>query len=362
MWGYQRRLNRDLARWQQQGWVSAPNAERIRTDVANAPGVSLPGVLGILAAVLLAFAVMSFVAAHWSEMPRLARLGLLFATMWASYGAAGFFHARNMNVFADAAILMAVAVFGASIMLISQMFHIDGNPPDGILLWWGGALLAGVALRSNPALALTMVLVCVWSFVWMDLHGGRVHWPFLIGWALVSAAFFWRRWRPGAHLSGLALAGFVISLGYTLRGGHAHHLVTIAGLVAAAAAIFVEQTQPRWADLARVALSYAAAVAFAGLFALQFFERTEVGELVLLGAVSIALLLALIWYGSSAHNRAALWLGYVGFSVEILALYGKTVGSLLDTSLFFLVAGLLVAGLAAMAWRLHARQTPEAVS
>lgn len=362
MWGYQRRLNRDLARWQEQGWVSAANADRIRTDVANAPGVSLPGVLGILAAILLAFAVMSFVAAHWSEMPRLARLGLLFATMWASYGAAGFFQTRGMNAFADAAILMAVSVFGASIMLISQMFHIDGSPPDGVLLWWLGALLAGVALRSNPALALTMILVCLWSFVWMDIHGYKTHWPFLIGWALVAAAFYWQKWRPGAHLSALALSGFIFSLGATLKSGHAFNLVAIIGLVVAAASIFIEQTQPRFADLARIALGYGAAVAFGGLFVLQFIEPTEVGELAVMGALSLLLLLALIWYGLSAHNRGALWIGYIGFSIEILALYVKTVGTLLDTSLFFLVAGLLVAGLAAMAWRLHARQTPEAVS
>lgn len=362
MWGYQRRLERDLTRWQEQGWVTSGNADRIRSDVANAPGLSLPGVLGILAAVLLGFAIMSFVAAHWDEMPRLARLGLLFATLWVSYGAAAVFENKGMAAFKDAAILMGVSVFGASIMLISQMFHIDGNPPDGVLLWWVGALLAGVALRSNPALALTMILVCLWSFVWMDMRGGLTHWPFLIGWALVAAAFYWQRWWPGAHLSGLALAGFIVTLGATLKGGHAFHLVTIIGLAGCAAAVAIERTQPRFAGLARIALGYAAGVAFAGLWVLQFIERTDTGELVVLGAISLVLLLALIWYGLAAHNRGALWLGYIGFSIEILALYGKTVGTLLDTSLFFLVAGVLVAGLAGMAWRLHARQTSEVVS
>ena len=37
MWGYQRRLNRDLARWQEQGWVSAPNAERILPSMEVLP-------------------------------------------------------------------------------------------------------------------------------------------------------------------------------------------------------------------------------------------------------------------------------------------------------------------------------------
>lgn len=361
MWGYQRRLNRDLERWQAQGWIGSDAAGRIRADAARAGGVSLSGVLGILAAVLLAFAVMSFVAAHWTDMPRLARVALLFSFMWAAYLVSGFFHARGMTAFRDAAILLGTAVFGASIMLISQMFHIDGHPPDGVLLWWTGALAAGVALRSNPALALALVLVCLWSLVWMSEHEGP-HWPFLIGWALVSAAFLWQHWRPGAHLASLALSGFIVSLGYTLRDGHMHLLVTGLGLAAALAAAAVETGRGEWAGLARAVLGYAAATAFAGLLALQFIETPTSSELAVLGALTLLGLLALIWYGLAAHNRGALWLGYIGFSIEILALYVNTVGTLLDTSLFFLVAGLLVAALAAMAWRLHARQSTEVVS
>jgi uncharacterized membrane protein len=361
MLGHQRRLAKDLNRWTANGWVTPEGAAKIRADVAQAKGIGLAGVLGILASVLLAFAAMSFVAAHWVEMPRLGRLGLLFATLWAAYGAAGFFETRGQRVFSDASILLGAAMFGASIMLISQMFHIDGNPPDGVLLWWIGALLAGVALRSNPALALTMVLVCVWSGVWMSEREGP-HWPFLLGWTLVSAAFLWQRWGPGAHLSGLALAGFIVSLGYTLENGYAHLLVTGLGLAAVGFAVAVEKMRPEWADLARVALGYAAAVAFAGLMALQFVESPTVGELAVLAAVTLVLLLALIWYGLAAHQRGALWLGYTGFSIEILSLYAKTVGTLLDTSLFFLVAGLIFAALAALAWRLHARQSSEVTS
>jgi uncharacterized membrane protein len=50
------------------------------------------------------------------------------------------------------------------------------------------------------------------------------------------------------------------------------------------------------------------------------------------------------------------WIGYVAFSIEILGLYFKTIGSLLSTSAFFLSAAVLVAALAVVAYRLHARQ------
>lgn len=355
MWGYRRRLGRDLERWTKSGWVSAGSADLIRADVARAGGVSLPGVLAILASILLGFAVMSFVAAHWDEIPRLARLGFLFGLMWTGYLAAAFFEVRDVRIFRDASILAALAVFGATIMLISQMFHIDGNPPDGVLMWWIGALGAAVILRSNPALAFSMVLVCVWSGVWMSQHSGT-HWQFLAGWALVTAAFAWRRWWPGAHLSALTLAGFAVSLGYTLQQGHAHAVPVVMGLGCAAAGVAGERRAGRIGDVAHIAVIYASAAAFAGLFALQFIESTSTRGLAGVAAATLLLLLALIWYGLERGSRGALWFGYGAFSIEILALYAKTVGTLLDTSLFFLAAGLIFAGLAAVAWRLHKRQ------
>ena len=226
MWAsYRKRLKHDLDRWYSNGWVSEVGRTAILADQAKSGReMGLASALGILASVLFGFAAISFVAAHWEDVPRLGRLGLLLAAIWLGYGIAGWLTARNHRSFADAAILFAVAMFGASIMLISQMYNIDGNPPDGVLTWWIGALFAGVVLRSNPALALAMVLVCVWSSMKSSQRNG-VHWPFLIGWAAVTAAFIWQRWRPGLHLSALALSLFVISIGYLLGRGHEHAIV-----------------------------------------------------------------------------------------------------------------------------------------
>ena len=92
------------------------------------------------------------------------------------------------------------------------------------------------------------------------------------------------------------------------------------------------------------------------MFALQFFEDTHGGKLILLAALTLVLLLAAIAHALSTGNRGALWLGYIGFSAEILTLYGVTVGTILGTSLFFLIAAVIVALLAYAALRL-ARQS-----
>lgn len=360
MWSYRKRLDRDLVRWREAGWITPENEAAIRHDVEK--GVRTLGLansLAILSAVLIGFAVMSFVASNWQDMPRVLRLGLLIASLWASYGLSGFFARRGMTGFSHAAILLGVGIFGGSIMLISQMYHMDGNPAGAVLLWAAGALLAGVVLRSNPALAFAMILVTVWGTM-EALRLNKVFWLFLLPWALVSAAFYWQRWRPGLHLAGLALTGFVVSLGYRLNDGHAHGLVVAMGLGIMAASIAGERLKPELPALWSGSFNYGLVIVLAGLWALQFFENPPLDVFTLLAVLALALLIAAIFWGLKSGNRGALWLGYAGFSVEILAVYVETIGTLLNTSLFFLVAGLIVSALAAMAYRLHARGEAQA--
>jgi uncharacterized membrane protein len=352
---YSRRLDRDLNRWREAGWVTSDGEAAIRRDVAShTRSLELAPVLGILGAVLIGFGAMSFVAAHWSEMPRLFRLAIIFAGLFGSYGVAGYLIERGHPAFAHAGVLAGVAIFGAGIMLVAQMFHIEGNPPDAVLTWALGALLAGVVLQSNPALALSMVLMGLWSG-WETSISGEVHWPFLLGWAAVAAAFLWRGWAPGLHLAAVVLGIWIVLLGYLLYGGHGHGVVVVIGLLIAGLGLAVPLFLPRLGDTGLAAIGYGVAIAFAGLFALQFIESVTTDRLILLAALALALMLATIWFGLHASSAGLLWLGYAGFSIEILGIYFKTVGTLLGSSLFFLSAGVLVIALAAIAYRLHAR-------
>lgn len=360
MWGYRKRIDRDLVRWREAGWVTPEGEAAIRKDVESGiRTLGLANALAILSAVLIGFAVMSFVAANWQTMPRILRLAMLVASLWGAYGLAAYFGRRGMEGFAHAAVLLGVGIFGGSIMLISQMYHMDGNVADAILLWAAGALVAGVGLRSNPALAFAMALVTYWG-ISEAMRLDEVFWPFLLPWAIVSAAFYWQRWRPGLHLSGLALTGFIVSIGYRLNGGHAHGLVVAAGLLVMAASIAGERLKEDLPALWAGVFNYGLVITLAGLLALQFVEDPPLDVFTLLAALALALVIGAIFWGLRHGNRGALWLGYVGFSIEILAVYAKTIGTLLNASLFFLLAGLIVSALAAVAYRIHARAEPQA--
>lgn len=355
MWAYRKRLERDLPRWREAGWVTQDGEAEIRKELeSSSRSIHLAPILGVLGAVLIGFAAMSFVAANWDEMPRLARLALILAGLISAYGLAGYLFGRGHPAFAHAAILAGVAIFGAGIMLIAQMYYIDGHPPDTVLVWAMGALLAGVLLASNPALALAMLLIGLWSG-WESSISGTVHWPFLLGWGAVTVAFVWQRWAPGLHLAAVVLSIWIIGLGYLAFDGDGHAVVVglglLIGALGLAGPIFAKPLQA----VSAPALGYGMAIAFAGLLAMQFVEKPPLGGLILLAIATLALVLSAVGYGLRTGRTGALWLGYAGFSIEVLALYFKTVGTLLGTSLFFLAAGLIVMALAAVAYRLHSR-------
>jgi uncharacterized membrane protein len=317
-------------------------------------------VLATLAAILVGFGVMSFVAANWQDMSKLARLIVIAAGLWSAFGGAAWLEARNHPYFANSALLAGVAIFGAGIMLIAQMYHMDGHPPDAVLLWGIGALATGLLARSNAALAAALVLFCLWSLMESDsyLLVGRPHWPFLLAWATVAAGFAMTRWRPGLHLLSISLSGWIILLGYAVdrgRGYAGHLLVTASGLGLMAASILAGPTIDRWRQISSAMLTYGFTIAFLGSLGLQFVADTKGAHTLPFGALALLGIVATLWWAWRTDNRAVLWLAYGAFSIEIFSFYVKKIGTLLGTSAFFLATGLLVAILAWAAFRLHDR-------
>lgn len=365
--GYKSRLEQDLPRWEREGWVTEAGGRAIRSELAASPGlIGLAPVLAILGGILLLFGVMLFVAANWDAMSRLMRLVLLIGAMWAAYATAGALLQRGHEAFAQAAILVGCGLFGANIMLIAQLYHIEGDPPDGVLTWAVGSGLAAVLLRSNPGFGLTTILIGLWAAL-ETTHPIAVFWPYLGAWAAVFAAVaLTTRSRWVLHLLALSLAFWVIHLGYVLNDGHRHDLVTGVGLVVMALMSLGGPEIDRYLAVSRPGLVYGLVVAFAGLYGMQFIEglfytaapaerwfASNGLPLAVLAGAALALVLGCLFWGARTDNRPLLWVSYVCFSLEILSLYFRTLGTMLDTSLFFLLAGALVIGLSWVAFRLH---------
>lgn len=364
MW-YGQRVERDVSRWQAAGWISDTGAAAIRADLASRkPAFGAAAILAMLGAVLFGFAVMSFVAANWNAMSKLARLTLLLATLWACYGGAAWLFKRQLPMFAQAAVLGGIAVYGASIMLISQMYHMEGSPPDAVLFWALGALLAAVLVPSAAALAAAFVLVVVWTW-WERSLTNAAHFGFLVMWAATAGVAMWMRWRPGLHLAALALIIWLVPIGFFIFDRHAHWVVALIGALLAAIAMWDGQESDRQLPATAATFAYAIVIAYAALFIMQFVDSRwfysgapegSLEWLVLLAAISIIGLLGAMLWALKTDNTAALWLAYAGFALEVFMLHVMTIGTLLNTSLFFLVSALIVSAFAYVAYRLHQRK------
>jgi uncharacterized membrane protein len=402
---YAKRLQRDLKRWHEKGWVTGEGYQAIQIELARDPKLAASAALASIGAILLGFAAISFVAANWNVIPRLARLAMLIAALWTAYGAAAWLYKRELPNFAQAAVLTGALFFGAAVMLVSQMYHIDSdNLPGFMLLWTGGAALAGLLFRSSLTLGAAMILASAWNMTELATTPDVVQWRFLPVWAALTAAIGWNRSGIGLHLAAAALVAWLIPIGQSLPS-HPHTLVAAigaagvlaagavmaasrnrlarqvairaipyaaivsfagllpqdlasivpkveVGLAIAAAAgfayVLLSQAMPRLQPAAPLLFAYALGVAFYGLMVVQFGRpAASLPTMVIAAALTFAILAGGLICGIQVRSRLLMWLAFAGLVTETLTLYFDKLGDLINTSLFFLLAG---AGIFGLAW------------
>ena len=405
---YQQRLKGDLERWVTKGWVQRQYAGDILNDAARAaPSSKIPMIVGILGAILIAAGVVLFVSANWQEMSKLARLVLLMGAMWFTFAIAVWLNRTSHKYMLEAVLMLAAAIFGANIMLIAQLYHIDNHYPDGIALWGTGSLLTALFLRSRAALVLAFGLIVWWAGSEILDFGRNPFWPFLPVWAVAAVTTWFLSFRFGLHLAFLSLMAWLISsleklfklfnLGdnesvalmvlfllvmfiygllmhrknppLSLGFGRALARYGISGfMLLAFATQSMSLKDEGWpAIIPFIFLAILAAAVIAGAvwarmqkifssldmvlflaFSIWFSVALFIPALFnvwLQAAIFLALAIWLLMYGQTSDDRGLVVIALLAFGIEVIYLYVETLGSLLDTSVFFLLGGVLLVAL-----------------
>ena len=132
---YRQRLDADLARWQADRVITAATVDAIRAALPPAPkSINIPTVIGILGGLLIAAAFLAFVAANWTAIARPARFLVLLAGIAGAYGLGAWFDRSNRPYLADISATVGSIVFGASIALVGQMYHLSDDFAGGLML------------------------------------------------------------------------------------------------------------------------------------------------------------------------------------------------------------------------------------
>ena len=129
-------------------------------------------------------------------------------------------------------------------------------------------------------------------------------------------------------------------------------LALLAGLGIMAASHRFRAELDRWPSVPGGLMLYGSVIAFASAYMMHP-ERYDGAGLLVYGALLLSGILAALSWNWRHGNREALWFAYAAFAIEIVTLYVVKIGTLLGTAGFFLGAGLIVAGLAFAAYRLH---------
>ncbi|MFC1824851.1 DUF2157 domain-containing protein [Thermodesulfobacteriota bacterium] len=163
-------LCREVATWVAEGIISANQAESICSqygvDYHNLSRRSYGyQVLVGLGCLFIGLSLITLIGANWDEIPRAIRMSSLVAlTLGANvFGLIKF--RREQKSTAVALFFLGGLFYGASIILIAQIYHIGEHYPDGIFWWAIGVLPVAVLLESTLIMVLTVGLGFIWFFV-----------------------------------------------------------------------------------------------------------------------------------------------------------------------------------------------------
>ena len=312
---YRQRLEADLARWEADGVIAPAAALSIRNALPPlAPGINIAVVVGIVGGLLIAAAFLAFVAAHWTEIARLARFAILLAGMVVAGGLGAWFAATGRSVLADLCASIGAIIFGAGIALVGQMYHLGDDFAGGMLLWSIGAFATALLTGSRGALAVGLVAACIWSCMRIHDAPDVLHLPFVMVWLIAAAlALAWNS-RVAAHLAAMAVLPWWIatSLRFDFDGAQPSFLLANgAALLFGAGLAIAAAPSPRTLRLGSVLSIYGAfalaVVAFLEVTTVddlfRFSTRTESAQplwAILCGAAGVILAL-----GSAALTRRA---------------------------------------------------------
>lgn len=312
---------------------------------AQASSFSIGSVLLMLSAVLLSAALLLLVAANWQAIPRLVKVSVVIAFIWGFHCGGALLISLGRRALGQMLLVLGVASFGGGLALVGQLYHLSGDQLDFLYVWNGAAVLSCILFRSGAMLGFVAALSIATVAVGLDQYDfdwtiQTVILPPALS-ALILVLSFWAGNERVRHVAYLLLLGWVVWLyardmeifvafAFVAGGFGVFSVITLLNLYRM--------------QVFRLAATYGLALAVIGL-ALVNIEYDSGLRLAFVATTSVAIsIAALIIKGREDGVVRAM--AYLIFAGETLYLSFVTIDSMLDTSGFFLISGVLVALLA----------------
>ena len=371
--------------WRESGLISDEQSESI-INFEEAPGVPvqlgvrfsrLIVVLSTLGAILIGAGIISFVAANWQGIPAIAKLVLLIvgqtSTYWVAYQLQ---FVRDYPRVGGAIIFAGAAWFGANVFLVAQSYHLSTDNPD-LLIWWFIGVLPLAYIVQSKAITVMAVGIFVVGISWKAAAqtDDAVSGPLVIAILLFAGAAIYSiglahlqranaKFFAAPYLVGGALLTIAVTYMFTFddvvndyaqnssvnisenSGGY----IALAAVVSAITLISLVMTN--WTSIRSekqlsVRLSEPAIITLtiiAGWFiAIHLFESAT-PYVIIFNVLLVLQIFGIIALGVINKREAFVNIGIVFFVIDLSTRYIELTVDMLDTSLAFIIGGLLLLG------------------
>ena len=381
------KLAAEIQRWRSQGLISQAQADSIldsygspvEVDASDKARARLISILAVLGAILVGIGIILFFASNWEAILRPVRLALVMACVPAAYGAAYWLrYVKGYERVGAAFILLAAVIYGAAIHLVAQIYNFPVYDPTLFTYWFAGVVPLAYLTRSQPTIFLAIVLALSATGFWLseyldDVNGQAVGIFSVSIYAMLGLALFglgqlqgqFREIRDYAWVFLITGTLTVLFAVYFLGFREAYDTLdttqridpeaplglwvllcsfTAIGLIALVAAYVRSLRQGSTVKAQSFELLGAvllAAAAFSVLLAPHGHEITF--PLVF----NLLLLLAIVGLVVLGYVRANEWfinIGLAFFALDVVTRYFELSWDLLDRSIVFVVAGVILLG------------------
>ncbi len=402
-------VDQALEHWQREKLLTEKQVRSLKKSLDGKGETHLPNralaIFGTIGAILVALGVILFFASNWSAMTPLLKVGVLLVgiLLTAVTGYSMQYGNGRYPKVGAAVLFLNVLLFGASIFLVAQIYHLQLNFWLGTALWFLVTAYFAYALQSrlHAWLAVLLLLLTIGWLRTALLSGFSTEFDFLFesrvsvlgllplfGVTLIGANALHRRHELMRFASGILFAWGVFFTLIPIVISTAHRefffqyfalptdpvaivLLVVAIVTAAWAVIrgnFEEDPRSRY-GLVALALYVAYVFILAKVPAmlgypepsgyydyLQGAEMWSVRMLFILHVVlTFVLHLVVLWFGAILRRPALVNIGMLGMVLLIMIQYFNFAYSMFDRSLFFIVGGALLLGMSLLLERKRQR-------
>ncbi|MEM5472691.1 DUF2157 domain-containing protein [Hoeflea sp. AS60] len=361
---FRRYLAREIDQWTKAGLLKPGQGDVLLSDHDRRhTGFSLSSVLAVLAAVLLGAAVIALIAANWEGIARPARVLMIFVFIAGGLTAAALALRKNAYWILEAALVFTLLCYGAGIALVGQMYHLSGDETAFMLAWTIGALVVSLAFSSATAAISAGLLGIGYLIAESSLFGSGYADVFDISAyatalsvvVLIGVSAGRTRSIIAGHLCALMLVGWVMWVVDETTDVDPGYILAVTGAVAFAIGSKVPPAIANALERHGVVSAYGAVLFLGGvgLIQIDLVTTSLAAEMAFAGfilLVSVAILAI-----AGRENRLIRRFAYFAFACETIYVVGETLGSLLGSSGFLFLGGLVLAVIAFAVMKIEKR-------